>query len=226
MKVLVASCGAAVALGFGLFLATYDDGAGKPGGAHAESAQRANAPGQLATAKARSANSQELQRSGLTQSTIERLAARLGVDPATIEPVGSFALQGGGRHELYSARTSNGGTCLVEERPIASTPDGRPMALWGGGCSPGALGPGELKVSVSAAGNVDDAGTSGLSVVGVAGDAVREVRLDLGDGREVAIPMNARHGFQYTLSSSHPGRSPSIRAFDARGVETDSESIG
>lgn len=144
----------------------------------------------------------------------------LDLDPASVIRVGSFQLPSGGQHDVYVARSREGWTCIVEQRAVGVAPNGKPLGLYGGGCSPGPLPEYGLKISMSGAGDIDAPGTRGVSIVGIAGSGVDRVVVRLASGRGVAVPLNAAHAFRYSVSPSDIG-SPSspaaVLAFDADG---------
>ncbi len=152
----------------------------------------------------------ELEADGLSDHVVRMLE----LDPATIQAVGSFAPTTGGRHEVYLARTTAGRTCLVEER-VFDTPGNVP-GIYGGGCDPGPLGPGDLKLAVSAQGDPDAPGTRGVSIVGVAGSEVRRVAVILRDGRRLPVELNDRNAFQYSVAPASAGRASAPLSFEAR----------
>lgn len=153
----------------------------------------------------------------------------LNLDPATITHVGSFALPSGERHEVYKATSRDGGTCIIEERPVGIAPNGKPLGIYGGGCSPGPLSEYGLKVSVSGAGDVDVPGTTGVSIIGIAGSAVQRIMLRLTTGALVPVPLNAANAFQYAASLRNVGTESSptaVVAFDAAGKRVNEKALG
>lgn len=153
----------------------------------------------------------------------------LNLDPASVTQVGSFALPSGGRHEVYVAKSREGWTCIVEERPVGIAPNGKPVGLYGGGCSPGSLPEHGLKISTSGAGNVDAPGTEGVSIVGIAGSKVERVVLRLANGKSVALPLSAANAFQYSVGVRDVGSASSpatVMAFDAGGKKVNEKPVG
>lgn len=154
----------------------------------------------------------------------------LNLDPASVTHVGSFALPSGGRHELYRATSRDGWTCIIEDRPVGIGPNGKPLGIYGGGCSPGSLPENGLKMSVSGAGDVDaPAGTAGVSIVGIAGSKVHRIMLRLTNGALVPVPLNAANAFQYAVSPRDAGTTSSpatVVAFDSVGKKVNEKALG
>jgi hypothetical protein len=148
---------------------------------------------------------------GLSPETIQMLQ----LDASSIVAVGSYPLGQGRRHEVYLARNNTGQTCLVEERPVGTTPAGADFGLFGGSCSPGPLGASELKVTISAAGDSEAQGVRGLSIVGVAGADVRRVTAVLGNGQVVPLTLTGKNGFQYSVAPSDVATSAAPQRFEA-----------
>jgi hypothetical protein len=167
----------------------------------------------------------EQERPGLAPQIVASLTARLGVDPATIELVGSFSLPGGGTHEVYSAKTSDGGVCLIEERPIGTAPNRKPNGISGGSCSSGPLPPDGLKISVSAAGNVDTSNAPMMAIVGLVGSAVKDVKLKRSDGASFSLGLNGAHGFGYAVPAASGATPVAIEAFDQSGAKIRTERL-
>lgn len=153
-------------------------------------------------------STRELGAPGLSHRAVQML----DLDPATIEPVGSFSPTTGGTHEVYLARKQSGETCLVEER-VFGVP-GRAHGGYGGGCNPGPLGARDLMISRSAQGDAEAAGTRGISIVGVAGSEIRRLTVTLDDGRELAVELNDTNGFQYSVAASKAGGAAAPRLFE------------
>lgn len=164
----------------------------------------------------RNARSVNIKTTGLSKETI----AMLDLDPASVTAVGSFALGSGARHEVYLAKNGSGDTCFVEERPVGQTPDGNPLGIYGGGCTPGGLAPGAIKISVSAAGDPDVPRTEAVSVVGVAGLDVRSVTVRLRNGKTIPVPLTAGNAFHYAIPPAEVATDSApaeFQAFDGRG---------
>lgn len=161
-----------------------------------------------------------LEQSGLSNET----GRALDIDPSTVTQVGSFLLASGGRHEVYRAKTRDGWTCILEERPAGATPDGEPLGLYGDGCSPAGSSENSLRVSVSAAGSVDEAGARGLSIVGVAGSAIGRVEVRMTDGVVIPLAMNAARGFHFAGAQGN-GRPAAVVGFDAAGRKVDEVAV-
>lgn len=161
-----------------------------------------------------------LEQPGLSAET----GRGLDIDPSTVTPVGSYALPSGGRHEVYRATARNGWTCILEERPAGTAPNGEPLGLYGGGCSPADSSQYALKISVSAAGNVDETAPRGLSIVGVAGSGIRRVEVRMADGAVIPLAMNAARGFHFAGASGH-GDPTAVVGFDAAGRKVDEAAV-
>jgi hypothetical protein len=159
-----------------------------------------------------------LERPGLSSET----GQGLDIDPSTVVLVGSFALPSGGRHEVYRAKSRNGWTCILEERPVGTAPNGEPIGLYGGGCSPGALASNAINISVSGAGNVDEAGTQALSIIGVAGSGVHRVALKTSSGAVLPMTLGPDGGFHFSGNASGP---TAVVAFDATGSKVNEKSL-
>lgn len=141
----------------------------------------------------------------------------LDIDPSTVTQVGSYPLSSGGRHEVYLARSRNGWTCILEERPAGFAPNGERGGIYGGGCSPTDASATWLKISVSAAGNVDASSPPpGLSIVGIAGAGIGRVAVRMQDGALLTLALNAAGGFHFSGSSGH-GAPVAVFGFDAVG---------
>jgi hypothetical protein len=67
----------------------------------------------------------------IPQSTIEGMQ----LDSASVRLVGSFPGPATRPLRLYTARTTKGETCLIEDGIDGLTPDGRPLRVSGGACS-------------------------------------------------------------------------------------------
>lgn len=194
--------------------------------------ETAAAPSTQGTAASASATPIRAMGNGLAGSAQRGVASHtqeaLNLDPASVTQVGSFALPSGGRHEVYVAKSRDGWTCIIEERPVGIAPNGKPLGLYGGGCSPGSLQEYGLKISISGAGDVDAPGTEGVSIVGIAGPKVERVVLRLSNGKMVAVPLNAANAFQYTVSASDIGSNSSpatVVAFDAGGKKVNEKAV-
>jgi hypothetical protein len=176
-----------------------------PTGAPGDDASRENAE---MTARAPTAS---VGAAGLSGRVVEML----DLDPATVRAAGSFPTGDGGSHDVYVARNRSGEWCLAEERVFAGDRSGGTGALVGGGCSPGPFGAGDVKVSVSGRGDTDAPGTRDVSVVGVAGSAVREIRVVLANGRTRSIALTGGRGFRYSVAASETGRAAAPEALQA-----------
>lgn len=163
----------------------------------------------------------ELEQSGMRAET----GFGLNIDPSTVTHVGSYALPSGGLHEVYRAKSRDGWTCILEERPVGTTPNGKPLTIYGGGCSPQTLPLHGLKVSVSGAGNVDDPGSDGLSIVGFAGAGVDRVSVRMADGTLVPVALNGTRGFHFTGVTGTTVQPIAVVAFDKAGVEVNERSV-
>jgi hypothetical protein len=150
----------------------------------------------------------------------------LDIDPSSVTHVGSFALPSGGIHEVYRAKSRDGWTCILEERPVGTSPNGKPQSIYGGGCSPQALAPHALKVSVSGAGNVDASGAEGLSIVGFAGPAVDRVGLRMSDGTVVPLVLNPSRGFHFSGAAAMKVSPVAVVAFDRAGAKVNERFVG
>lgn len=164
---------------------------------------------------------EELEQPGLRAET----GFGLNIDPSTVTHVGSFALPSGGLHEVYRAKSREGWTCILEERPIGTSPNGKPQSIYGGGCSPQTLAPHGLKVSVSGAGNVDEPGSEGLSIVGFAGPGVDRVSLRMSDGTLVPLVLTPTRGFHFSGARGMMVPPVAVLAFDNAGAKVNERSV-
>lgn len=165
------------------------------------------------------ATSPEVALEAMSQPSLSPLTGDgLDIDPSSVIKVGSYVLPSGGQHEVYRAKSRNGWNCILEERPVGTAPNGKPLGIYGGGCSPPSAAADALKISVSGAGDVDaENAPAGLSIVGVAGPGVTRVAVRMGNGSLVTVPLNAMRGFHFAASSGGRSAPTAVVAFDALG---------
>ncbi len=148
-----------------------------------------------ATATPRPKAAQVSQRAGTNPTNIprDRLLA-MGLVPDQIRRVGAFGAAGK-QHELYLGPMTDGTMCLIEDEQLGTTPDGRPLRVYGKACSPGLLKDHATIISISGAGG---GSSPQQSVVGIARPDVASVVLEDSAGATHPVPLNANHAFEYT----------------------------
>lgn len=125
----------------------------------------------------------------------------------------------GGEHRLFLAPTAKGETCLVEDVESGTTPDGRPLRVYGGSCSPDVwLGHRLAWTMHSGAAN----GAERLTIVGVARPSVANVALVNAAGERRVAALTPSSAFVFDLAAENAAFDPvAIVALDRAGTEID-----
>lgn len=128
----------------------------------------------------------------------EKVIELLQLRRAEIRHLATFRLRGG-EHSLFMAPTAKGETCLVEDVESGTTPDGRPLRVYGGSCSPDVwLG---HQIAWTMHSGATDRATS-LTLVGVARSSIAAVALvNVADERRVAA-LTSTSAFVFDLSAA------------------------
>ena len=109
----------------------------------------------------------------------------LAIDRTTKVAVGSFKLRGGGRRDVFTARTADGKSCLVDEDAAGGS---------GATCSDGDLFAGR-RAAFSVASEGRPGAFTELLVTGVVAPAVRSASLVLTDGSAIELGLTRERGF-------------------------------
>ena len=149
----------------------------------------------------------------------DEMLRRARIDLRSVRRVGDFATPSGGRHEVFLGETTGGAVCLIDDVVSGTTPDGRPLHVYGSACSPRPLRRAVLMFKVGTARHQNGAETTDF--VGVAHERVRSLSLTDEAGKTYEVPLNTMNGFRYELSSgsARAGARAVVVAYDWRGVE-------
>jgi hypothetical protein len=144
----------------------------------------------------------------------DRLLA-MGLVPDQIRQVGAFGATGK-QHELYLGPMTDGTMCLIEDEQLGTTPDGRPLRVYGRACSPGLLKDHAVVISISSAGG-GSVPEGAESIVGVARPDVDSVVLEDSAGAIHPVPLNSSHAFEFAAPDGV--RLAAVVAYSTSGVE-------
>lgn len=129
------------------------------------------------------------------ENVIERLQLRRG----EIRHLATFRVRGG-KHSLFMAPTAKGETCLVEDVESGTTPDGRPLRVYGGSCSPDVWLGHEIAWTMHSGGATDRA--TPITLVGVARSSVAAVALVNLAGERRLAALTSTSAFVFDLSAA------------------------
>ena len=132
--------------------------------------------------------------------------------------VGDFATPSGGKHEVFLGEAAGGAVCLIDDVVSGTTPDGRPLRVYGSACSPRPLRRAVLMFKVGTAKHAN--GVETMHIVGVAHEIVRSLSVTDQAGKTYEVPLNTMNGFRYEVPSgfARAGGRAVLVAYDSRGV--------
>lgn len=135
------------------------------------------------------------KRTGLTERTIQQLELK----PTTVRRIATFALSREREHRVFLGERRDGWACLIDDVMSGTTPDGRPLRVSGGSCSPRlfAKQPAAIKIGTSLR-NGNPQGE--WHVVGVAAPQVGRVAIIDSAGVEYPVQVNAENAFRFQMS--------------------------
>lgn len=154
------------------------------------------------------------------EAAIEMLQLRR----AEIRHLATFRVRGG-QHRLFIAPTAKGETCLVEDVESGTTPDGRPLRVYGGSCSP------DVWLGHRIAWTIHSSGANGdrqrLTLVGVARPSVASVALvnALGERRVASLTPTSAFVFDLSAAENALFEPVAIVALDGVGRGVDRMSL-
>lgn len=120
----------------------------------------------------------------------------MGLVPDQIRQVGAFGAAGK-QHELYLGPMPDGTMCLIEDEQLGTTPDRRPLRVYGKACSPGLLKDHAIVISTSSA-RGGSTPQQAESIVGIARPDVANIVLEDSGGATHPVPLNPNHAFEFT----------------------------
>lgn len=135
------------------------------------------------------------KRTGLPERTIQQLELK----PTTVRRIATFALLREREHRVFLGERRDGWTCLIDDVTSGTTPDGRPLRVSGGSCSPRlfAKQPAAIKIGTSLR-NGNPQGE--WHVVGVAAPQVGRIAVVDSAGVEYPVQLNADNAFRFQMS--------------------------
>jgi hypothetical protein len=160
----------------------------------------------------------------LSEDTIEKL----NLDSATVELLGDYGSLST-PYRLFFAKTIDGLECLVEDGVDGTTPDGRPLRVYGRACSPKLFEHSPFAIVVSRTGGPDVGTVRSVRVVGRARPDVDRmaIRDDLGELHAVAL--NAQRAFFFELPQAVLDQRAGVGAviaYDESGAEVGRRGLG
>jgi hypothetical protein len=135
------------------------------------------------------------KRTGLPERTIEQLKLK----PTTVRRIATFALTREREHRVFLGERRDGWTCLVDDVTAGTTPDGRPLRVSGGSCSPRMFAKQAAAIKIGTSlrnGNPEGE----WHVVGVAAPHVGRLVVIDSAGNEYPVQVNAANAFRFQMS--------------------------
>jgi hypothetical protein len=127
------------------------------------------------------------KQSGTDSALPADAVVRMKLNPATVREIGRFTTPAGSPHALYLATREDGQTCLVEDVVSGTTPDGRPLRIYGGDCSSDVYLGHQVAWTVGSDGGPSSTQMTRRYIIGIAKPEVARIGILLSNGTEGSV---------------------------------------